>query len=489
MALLAQGACPSCGAPVAYGVGASIAQVCRYCKAVVVRSDRDLRALGRVADLTPTNSLLALGDGGRVAGRPMRVLGRVQLDHGEGPWDEWYVGFDDGGWGWLAYAQGNWYATSEVAPPPSPPPWQGLEPERDVGLGQAGTFRAVERRQGRVVSAEGELPMAIAPGQARFYVDLVGPNEGFATLDYGDGREAVRLFVGRQLGEGALEVRPGGERQAQAVETGGLACPNCGANVPALVPGRTERLACPHCNAVSDIAARRVVAAQEAARLRPDVPVGSRGTFDGRAYVACGYVERSGVIEGERFAWQEYLLFGEGVGFKWLVKDEGTWRWVTPVNASEVDVRQRPGRVSWRGRGFSLRNRNRARVDYVLGEFYWKVRVGEEVEAEDYLGDGNTVLGREAGEGEVNWSLATPASWPTIAAAFGLPVGGAGARLQAPSGGGQAKMSPTALVVVVVLLLLVLLLLIACGSCGGGGGSSYGGGGPVIVGGGSRGGK
>src|SRR4028119_254888 len=55
---VAQGACPSGGAPVAYGIGASVAQVCRYCKAVVVRSDRDLRALGRVADLAPPTPLV-----------------------------------------------------------------------------------------------------------------------------------------------------------------------------------------------------------------------------------------------------------------------------------------------------------------------------------------------------------------------------------------------------------------------------------------------
>jgi uncharacterized protein DUF4178 len=485
MALLAQGACPSCGAPVAYGVGASIAQVCRYCKAVVVRSDRDLRALGRVADLTPTTSLVGLDDTGRLAGRPLRVLGRVQLDHGEGPWDEWYVGFGDGGWGWLAYAQGNWYVTAEV-PPPGVPPWHALSPEQDVGLGHPGTFRVAERREGRVVSAEGELPAAFVPNQTRYYADLVGPNEGFATLDYGDGREGVRLFVGRQVAEGALEIRPGGERPVTEVATGGVVCPNCGANVPALVPKRNERLACPHCNAVSDIAARRVIETQEAARQRPDIPVGSRGSFEGRGYVVCGYVERSGVIEGERFAWQEYLLFGEGVGFRWLVKDEGTWRWITPVNVSEIDVRQRPARVAWRGRSFSLRNRNQARVDYVLGEFYWKVRVGESVDAEDYI-DGNVVLGREAGEGEVMWSLATPMAWPAIAAAFGLQASGPGARLAPAAGGGEAaKVSATGLVVIVVLVLLVLLLLIACGSCGEGGSS---GGGGVFVGGGSRGGK
>src|SRR5262245_35493369 len=102
---VAQGACPSCGAPIEFGVGSSIAKVCEFCRATIVRSDRGLENLGKVADLANTPSLIAVGDQGTLAGRPFEVLGRVQLDHGKGPWDEYYVAFDYGQtWGWLAYA-------------------------------------------------------------------------------------------------------------------------------------------------------------------------------------------------------------------------------------------------------------------------------------------------------------------------------------------------------------------------------------------------
>src|SRR5262245_34005375 len=112
---VAQGNCPNCGAPLEFGVGSSLAKVCEYCRATVHRTDRGLENLGRMADLAATPSLIAIGDEGTLGGRPIRVFGRVQLDHGAGPWDEYYVAFDHGqSWGWLAYAEGNWRVTSEV---------------------------------------------------------------------------------------------------------------------------------------------------------------------------------------------------------------------------------------------------------------------------------------------------------------------------------------------------------------------------------------
>ena len=72
--------CPSCGAPIEFGVGSSIAKVCEFCRATIVRSDRGLENLGKVADLANTPSLIAVGDQGTLAGRPFEVLGRVQLE-------------------------------------------------------------------------------------------------------------------------------------------------------------------------------------------------------------------------------------------------------------------------------------------------------------------------------------------------------------------------------------------------------------------------
>lgn len=471
---VAQGQCPQCGAPMTFGVGASVSQVCKYCRHAVVRTDRDFRNMGKVADLALVPSVVAVGDTGTIDGRQVRIEGRVQLDHGAGPWDEWYVAFHDGAWGWLASAQGNWYVTQQVAPP-SLPPWSALVIEEVLMLGAAGRFVVAEKKRGTITSGEGELPFAVEGGQTRYYADLHGPNGGFATIDYGDGRTPPVLFVGMQRPEGALQLKAQSERPVTEISTEAITCPNCGGNVPALAPKRSERLACPYCNAVSEIASRRVVEQQQAARMAPDIPLGSRGQLDGQEYIVCGYVERA----SDEFAWQEYLLYGPGLGFRWLVKDENTWLFVGQVSVADVDMSSMPRAASYAGVRYTLRNRNPARVTYVLGELYWKVAVGETVEAMDFT-HGNFVLSRERAGDEVAWSLCSPKPWRDLAAAFRLDPNGTGARLQGggmPSfggGGGGGETSNTTVGVIVLIIFLIIVCAVCAGDCGGGGGGGSG---------------
>ena len=46
-----QGSCPNCGGPIEFKLGSSAALVCPWCRHSVVRTDRDLRSFGKVADL------------------------------------------------------------------------------------------------------------------------------------------------------------------------------------------------------------------------------------------------------------------------------------------------------------------------------------------------------------------------------------------------------------------------------------------------------
>ena len=254
---VAQGNCPNCGAPIAFEVGSSLAKVCEYCRHTVLRSDRGLENLGKVADLAHTPSLIAVGDEGSLGGRPFQVLGRVQLDHGAGPWDEYYVALDGGqSWGWLAFAQGHWYATSPTQST-GIPDYQNLQPERDLTLGQAGFFRVAEVKSATITSTEGELPGLIRAGQHRYYADCYGPNLGFATIDYGDFSAYPVVFLGWVFAETQLQVQKFGPRSIHKVKMQSLRCPNCGGDVPSLSGERAERLGCPYCGAVSDIAGQR----------------------------------------------------------------------------------------------------------------------------------------------------------------------------------------------------------------------------------------
>jgi hypothetical protein len=153
---VAQGTCPSCGAPIEFSVGSSIAKICDYCRATVYRTDRGFEDLGKVAAIADTPSLVAVGDQGKLGGRPFEVLGRVQLDHGKGPWDEYYVAFDHGrSWGWLAYAEGMWFVTVELPDKPQVPPFSSLRVEMDVPLGSAGIYRVVVVNTGTIAPAVG----------------------------------------------------------------------------------------------------------------------------------------------------------------------------------------------------------------------------------------------------------------------------------------------------------------------------------------------
>jgi hypothetical protein len=449
----AQGSCPNCGAPIEFTLGSSLAKVCEYCRHTVVRSDRGLHNAGKAADLANTPSLIAVGDEGTLAGRPFRVFGRVQLDHGEGPWDEYYIGLDYGqSWGWLAYAQGEWYATALTAPVMVPPHDQ-LQPEGDLPLGPAGAFRIAEVKSARVVSTEGEVPGGIREGMTRLYADLWGQGRGFATLDYGEAGQQAALFLGYVLGEPELTVTQAGPRTIHKIKTAQLTCPNCGGDVPKLSGDRAERLGCPYCGAVSDIALRTVVAQQERLLQGTEIPIGTQGTFEGVAYLCIAYVRRGSTFEGEAYRWEEYLLFSQQVGYRWLVKDpESGWSWVTPVNIAELGLQSSATRVTWRGRSFGIRNRNYARVEYVLGEVYWKCQVGETTSVADYTA-GLDVLSREGSSSEVRWSVSAPMPKPVLEKAFGIKL----QTVKISGGAGGKSVNPAA-----ILLLVAAFILLGC---------------------------
>ena len=482
---IAQGTCTSCGAPVEFGLGASLARVCGACRATVVRTDRGLQDFGKVAALADTPSIIAVGDQGTLDGRHFEVLGRVQLDYGLGPWDEFYVAFEHGKeWGWLAYAQGRWYLTFLVAGLAAPPR-EAIRVDEDVDL-PMGTFTIAEARNARVLSAEGELPEAITPGELRVCADAYGPQNAFATLDYGDCKAPGCLFVGKILPDSQLSVTDPGPRTVRKVKSTQMQCPNCGGDVPKLHEGRSERLGCPYCGAVSDIQSRNVVAQQEKLLQMPDIPIGTSGVFDSDSYLCIAYLRRSTLVDGERYGWEEYLLFNADRGYRWLVKDPETgWSWVSFLSPAEINRRSLPNTLRYANKTFAWTTGSSARVDYVLGEVYWKCSIGETVAVADFA-CGGEVISREQDDNEVNYSHGRRIRWSKIAAAFQLPVDGSGGKGIAPgaaSGGGAGCGVIGGVIVLVVILVIVLAIAAASeGGSGGstvfiGGGSSYRGGG------------
>ena len=358
---VAEGTCPSCGAAIQFGLGSSFAKVCEYCRANILRSDRGLENLGKVADLAAVPSLIAVGDSGTLAGQPFTVAGRMQLDHGKGPWDEYYIAYSSGAWGWLAYDDGKWYATT-LCEGCAIPPHASLTLEQDVPLGQYGTFRVVEARSGTVASVEGELPFAARSGDVFYYADLRSAGGGLATFDYGDNTGEYDVFVGREFYEPELVVTEAGPRHVAETATQHIKCLSCGGDLPLMSGARCERLGCPYCGAVNDLASLQIVAQQQKAYGQPEIPIGKKGTFSGVEYLVIAYLKRSVKIEGERYPWEEWLLWAKQIGFRWVVKNEGKWAWAMTTSAADVDLSQMPKQAGFGGRPFKHTNRGKARV-------------------------------------------------------------------------------------------------------------------------------
>ncbi len=268
-----------------------------------------------------------------------------------------------------------------------------------------------------------------------------------------------------------------------------------------LSPG-TERAACVHCNAITDVKLQQVVAQQAQARERPSIELGRKGVLpvaDARGVInaewtVLAYVERStgAPFSDEFFGWQEYLLYNLQHGYRWLVFDEGMFYYITPLAAGDIDASRAPTFVRRNNIHYRQRNAQTARVDFVLGELYWKVEVGETVWAEDYE-NGRELVSSEKNANEISWSFGVVVPTPIITQAFGYqpkPSGyGAAEASFAGTGGGSTKASP-ALIIAVVLVVLLVFAMASCGSCleGGGSGISSSSGGVRGVGGSSSGG-
>jgi hypothetical protein len=380
--------CPSCGAPVEFKTSSALVTICTFCHSAVARGDQRLEDWGKVAALAATGSPLHLGMTGRYGDAAFEIVGHVQYQHSAGGmWDEWYAAFSNDRWGWLAEAQGRIYLTFEK-PSAELPPFGSLTAGETVSLGDAGdwTIAEVGRATGR--GAEGEMPYAFTPGGAHDFADIAGPQGRFGTLDYSG--EAPRLFVGQQitladLGLTAAAVAKAIE-EAGPVEIGAkqVACPNCGGSLDLKAPDQTQRVACPYCSALLDCdqGNLKYLLTLDAARLDLKVPLGKSGELLGTKYTAIGYLQRSVTFDRE-YTWDEYLLYEPVAGFRWLVNSDGHWNFVEPV--SPGDIQPTSGGVRFKDRTFKIFQRADATVKHVLGEFYWKVAVGETVLAEDYI--------------------------------------------------------------------------------------------------------
>src|SRR5262245_37752550 len=107
--------CPECGAPVTFRWSSSVQTVCEYCKSILVRSDLDLKKVGKVADLPADSSPIQIGTEGIFNKEAFSVVGRIIYEYELGTWNEWHLITNRGESRWLSDAQ-NVFMVSAAAP-------------------------------------------------------------------------------------------------------------------------------------------------------------------------------------------------------------------------------------------------------------------------------------------------------------------------------------------------------------------------------------
>ncbi len=446
--------CPSCAGPVVFAHPAAVSAVCARCRSTVARTDRDLRVIGTAAPLGPEISVLrvgargslAVGTGGRRRGFVLQ--GVLRKGRPGVRWTEWWLVFDDGETGWLSEGNGAWWIFST---PPRVVNLDELPHDLDAGsavdLGGEG-WRVVERGEATLLAAEGSLPSAAVGARELRYADLRGPDGSVGTLDLEESPAQLWKGVSTDLASLKMEgLRPVAGWSDEALVgfegptitgTRSLQCPGCAASLRLFTPTGAARRACEYCGALfdvdaeGDLATAMLVQFAEGAFAAAGIPLGTRGTLDGIAWKVNGSILRYVSAGFMDYEWEELLLWNPWHGYRWLVRGtDGHWNLVQPTSPGGDRTRRSLVRD---GESFRRFSHGTSRVRRVLGEFWWSIAAGDEVEGTDWVAPPR-MISVEVADGEEAWSEARWIDAAEVARTFGV-------KIPAPGGVGATQPNP-----------------------------------------------
>lgn len=242
-------------------------------------------------------------------------------------------------------------------------------------------------------------------------------------------------------------------------------CPNCGNAVELRGMGTSLSAACPSCLSILDVADERVQILQKFSRkterFEPKIPLGTRGKLAGQPYEIIGFQRRSIMADGVEYFWDEYVLYNPYRGFRYLTEYAGHWNDVIPVLALPApDDVMGHAAVRYEGRKHKLFQTSHPSTKFVLGEFPWRVKINDTVEAKDYV-DPPYSLASETDSNETTWSKATYITGKDVWVAFGLkgdPPAAQGVYSNQPNPHGSTKPLWVMMAIFSALLLLTMII-------------------------------
>ncbi|MCL4843133.1 MAG: DUF4178 domain-containing protein [Bryobacteraceae bacterium] len=211
---------------------------------------------------------------------------------------------------------------------------------------------------------------------------------------------------------------------AQKPAVRAFACPNCGGGMELRGFQHTRSAVCIQCLSVLDTSDEKIKILQKfdnRQRVRPIIPLGTRGKLHGTVYEVIGFMVRTITVEGTQYSWHEYLLFNPYKGFRYLTTYEGHWNDVVPCHGLPAAATAGGRKAAkYLDRTYKHFQNAMAETTFVMGEFPWAVKVGEKVENDDYVSP-PYILSAERDNKEVNWSHGTYMTGAEVWSHFNLP--------------------------------------------------------------------
>jgi hypothetical protein len=214
------------------------------------------------------------------------------------------------------------------------------------------------------------------------------------------------------------------KKSPEAPSVQGLNCPSCGAAIALRAGGHTVTVTCAACNIVLDAKDPNVRVLQKMAKhikVDPRIPLGTRGKVKGEPYEVVGFQVRAITVAGLKYAWREYLLWNPYKGFRYLTEYDGHWNDVI-VSKTKPERRVSGDHpvVDYLGQTLRHFQTAQARTEFILGEFPWRVKVGDMANVRDYVAP-PYILSEESTDGETTWSVGTYVAPERVWEWFKLP--------------------------------------------------------------------